>query len=1635
MKKRILSLLLAVALCLSLLPTAALAEEGTEAVAEVTMDGDVRSCATLQEAFDAVENCTESSIASVKLLTDITLESGLTIPGGVFTLDLNGKTVTHSDVDANAVSMTAGIVTLTDHDGTGSGTIGQKFVVNGGTLNMSGGKIAGSLVLGDLAGQISLSGGSFDSIRIDTPAEGKPDFADLLAEGCAFQKNGELQYLQSITGESTIENVAVVKCTHPDTSIGECPYCGSTVEMEEIKSITAVGDGTGNWLNGASWWPDNASNHMTETSTGSGVYEITYTGVAAGDYTVKFAANDAWTHNWGAAYDDEYNPLPDVAAYKGDTISFSVAEDNSTVKLVLDLSELDRATGAGAAYAITAYTPSIQPGASDIKGWSADDGYDYIYLGSWNNNPVKWRVLTANGDTAKSYSDTPAGYTSNKSNALFMLSGDVLAQTQFGGSGNKKWEGSTAESWCDGFKTGALTAQEQLAVFTTASKSGANGDKYNGIIFDRKNSSLLRSNGNKVFFLSVIEANESAYGFSNNDARKATGGAWWLLSRTTKGYGFFGTVSSDGAFQSTAVNSSAGARPALNLDKRQVLFTAAADNSAHTNALAEPTGYNGREFKLTLKDSNTFADGAKIVGGRTIWNNAYTNATITIQHKALEDISDTYNNVTAALTDSEGTLLYYGSVNRDPGATRTVVTLPEGLKNGIYTLSLYGEDWNGAQESDFATGTPFTVEITIRDGADGPDLTPREQDGLLTIDKITGCDARWGYNYLYFGKFGTDPILWRVLSTSGNATGAADSLKQGEDTVSNENAMFLLSEYLLGQGSGIVFNENGTAYQGSNAQIWCGNDLLEDFTEKEQNAMLATTKSDAASANDRNLQFPAAENILNGDQVFLPSVEEMKSKEYGFSSENDLIAHYGSTAGEWWMRSAGTGASIADAEYNGDRTEYKIYAKRADHHSYARPAFNLSKNDVLFVCTADGVKTGTAVSTLTVIESNLSSEWKLTLRDESRDFRVTETEVKKFAGDTLTLNYTGAQTGENEYISAIFYDADGKPAYYGMLKNLTDEADAEGSVELTVPAGLAEGRYQIVLFNEQYSGEYMTDYASRFCTVTLTVDNTIPELSDFAVSRASDSTASVTFSASESGAYYYAVDGNETLFSIDTTGNGIAMITGKQTLELDNIPAGKSYLHIVAKDVAGNMCDVQTIPILGFLPAPATADWEDAALGKASWSAVANASGYSVQLYKDGAAFGSPVRIDHPDTTSYPFTIPEPPAADSGDSTATTPPLPDNAITEAGAYSFRVTALGDGTDYSNSVPAKSARHLSSITVESNKNGAITASARYAVSGTEITLTGDPNSGYRFHEWNIAPEVTVTDNKFVMPEEAVTVSAVFTRRPSSSTYPITVKDSTNGSAVSSHKSASSGTTVTIAVKPDTGYTLETLTVTDKNGKEVKLTEKNGKYAFIMPASQVTVTVTFMDDNTMLNFFVDVKASDYYYDAVLWAAQNGITSGTDAEHFRPNQPCTRAQIVTFLWRAAGSPAPKAASMPFTDVPKGSYYETAVLWAVENGITKGTVENGITKGTSDTTFSPDATCSRAQIVAFLWRSQKSSAVGSVNPFTDVSANAYYTDAVLWAVEENITKGTTATTFSPDADCTRAQIVTFLFRTYQDQ
>ena len=256
--------------------------------------------------------------------------------------------------------------------------------------------------------------------------------------------------------------------------------------------------------------------------------------------------------------------------------------------------------------------------------------------------------------------------------------------------------------------------------------------------------------------------------------------------------------------------------------------------------------------------------------------------------------------------------------------------------------------------------------------------------------------------------------------------------------------------------------------------------------------------------------------------------------------------------------------------------------------------------------------------------------------------------------------------------------------------------------------------------------------------------------------------------------------------------------------------------------------------------------------------------------------------------------------------------------------------------------------------------------------------------------------------------------------SSPSYSITVDKTKNGTITVSPRNASHGDTVTITATPDKGYELEMLKVLDRSGDALKLTEKNGKYSFKMPSGKVTIKASFVEEAPE-QIFKDVPANAYYYEAVKWAQEKGITGGIGNGLFGPNDPCTRAQIVTFLWRAAGSPAPKNTGTAFGDVKLGSFYEQAVAWAVENGITGGTGEG---------MFSPDATCTRAQSVTFLYRASGSPAVSDKAEFSDVSTTAFYADAVAWAAKKGITTGIGGGLFGSDNDCTRGQIVTFLWR-----
>ena len=333
-----------------------------------------------------------------------------------------------------------------------------------------------------------------------------------------------------------------------------------------------------------------------------------------------------------------------------------------------------------------------------------------------------------------------------------------------------------------------------------------------------------------------------------------------------------------------------------------------------------------------------------------------------------------------------------------------------------------------------------------------------------------------------------------------------------------------------------------------------------------------------------------------------------------------------------------------------------------------------------------------------------------------------------------------------------------------------------------------------------------------------------------------------------------------------------------------------------------------------------------------------------------------------------------------------------------------------------------------VTLTMKYNDGATADSTYNVaSGTTITLPTPKRSGYTFNGWydgstKVSSPYEVTKNVTLTASWSYNYSGGSSS--SDPTYSVSTPSKTeNGSVTVSPKNASKGDTVTVTVKPDSGYVLETLTVTDKNGNELTLKDKgNGKYTFTMPAGKVEVKATFMEDNSMLNFFYDVPNNAYFYEAVKWAVKNGITTGVGNDLFAPEQPCTRAQIVTFLWRAAGSPEPKGAASGMSDVVSGSYYEKAVAWAIENGITTGT---------TTTTFSPDVTCTRAQAVTFLARALKAKAASAAE-FSDVPTGSYFADAVAWAAANGVTEGIGGGLFGSDNDCTRGQIVTFLYRAY---
>lgn len=362
-----------------------------------------------------------------------------------------------------------------------------------------------------------------------------------------------------------------------------------------------------------------------------------------------------------------------------------------------------------------------------------------------------------------------------------------------------------------------------------------------------------------------------------------------------------------------------------------------------------------------------------------------------------------------------------------------------------------------------------------------------------------------------------------------------------------------------------------------------------------------------------------------------------------------------------------------------------------------------------------------------------------------------------------------------------------------------------------------------------------------------------------------------------------------------------------------------------------------------------------------------------------------------------------------------------------------------GTDTVTRAMTLTAKWVQTYTVAFETSGGSAVGPVTVDAGSTVTKPADPmKSGHNFGGWYKDSTLqTPWDFANGTVTADTTLYAKWTANPpapsyddSDPTYAVSAPAAENGSVTVSPKNASAGSTLTITVKPDSGYVLETISATDRNGNDLKLTDRgNGKYTFTMPGSRVEVKVTFMEDNSILNFFYDVPNGAYYYDAVKWAVDNGITGGVGNSLFAPNQPCTRGQIVTFLWRAAGSPVVNYA-MNMTDVAEDAYYGEAVRWALSEGITTGI---------GDITFGPDAACTRAQAVAFLFRYAVASGMDAVtladliSGFADAaSVPGYAVSAMNWALSQGIMQGSGTQLLSGNT-CTRAQIVTFLYRANQ--
>ena len=938
---------------------------------------------------------------------------------------------------------------------------------------------------------------------------------------------------------------------------------------------------------------------------------------------------------------------------------------------------------------------------------------------------------------------------------------------------------------------------------------------------------------------------------------------------------------------------------------------------------------------------------------------------------------------------------------------------------------------------------------------------------MLGTGNISGYDSTNGYDYIYYGEWDNSPIKWRVLD---------------DQTNTESVGLFLLSDVLLGTSAdgGVYFDNTepySNAWQGSDAQSWCkdfagedgaGSAVTDAFTADELGAILATTKSDKEFTSSTNqIPFAASENILNGDKVFFLSAEEAENSAYGFANDNARIANYGGSAVVWWLRSPYDILKYsAGAVYYNGIVSYNYYV---DDDWAARPAFNLDLNSVLFTSAAEGGKIpaagsggtqgGEAADAIFEISDYSGNEWKLTLLDEAhKNFEISNATTNS-SGNTIAFSYSGAQTGANEYISVVIVE-NGAITHYGRILQLDGTTNgASGTASLTLPAGIAlDNNTKLYVFNEQYNGDKMTDYASQLKEISSpTLDETAPTLSNGSATRDSATTATVKFTSNEAGSYYYAVvESGATAPTINTAGTGTSCASGENTISLTSLSdAGAKDIYIVAKDAVGNVSQSLKISIPEYI-APSY-----------SISATPSALDFG-SMTEDYSSAPAAQTVTIQNTGSQTITLNQPAADDfnvgalsateltaGGTATFTVQPKTGLAV---GSHSETLTISGsDGASASVKL-SFAVNAVYTLTVNLNGGSGSTTGGKYP-EGEVVHIDAVSRSNYRFTGWTTSNDGSFADassasTTFTMPAADTTITANWQYDP-----PYIPPSKPNWTSVARKlANAQPGDTVTVKMNGETevpGDVWETIA-----GRDVTVVlDMGGNVSWTVDGNDVPTATHFADmdfgvdrnttgiDADVINTVTGEVSSvqitlahdgEFGFTLTLTAPLGKENAGYWANlyHYDENAKTlnyeTSAQVasdgtaslrMTHASQYAIVIDDKSHDLPFTDLGEGQWYESAVRYAYTHDIMEGM---------SATTFQPNGTLSRAMAVQIFYNLEGQPDLSGENlgyPYEDVDAQAWYGDAVYWARLTGVATGYGDGTFQPTDSITRQEFAQMLY------